>query len=562
MESATDALSRSALRVAGAAVAVAAVVLSAAAMAQQQTAPPPGAAGAITAAPSPAVDNHTAVIRGRVLRADTGRPLSAARVVATRSGSGSEIATSISDESGRFELRQLKAGRYTVQATRTGYVTFSYGQRRLNEAGRAIDVAVARAVSGLEIALPRGGVISGTLLDEHGEPLVGAPVQVMRPQFVNGIRRIVPVGSLTGADLTDDRGHFRLHGLEAGPYYVAAGPSTSPANRDHRPREGAATFYPGTSAAAEAQAIQLDAGQELGGITFTVRPVRLARIRGTIHRSDGTPGRSVRGSNAYGDALGTISVERDGSFVVTEPVPPGRYDLFAVEDGEVATASVSIDGSDVTVPLVMNKASTIRGRLIVEGDASRFLSQLSANAVQARGVANRTIFSNAVLGNDGTFSLTLLPVAYAIDLYFARDWQLLAMRSNGKDVTMQASFEPGELSDLEVVFTNRLTALTGVVHDNRGRVTPDAMIVVFPEDAPARETGISRHIRVVRPDDQGRFSLTGLVPTRYIAIAVESLERGEETDPQTLQRLASRGVPFAISAGQTHAVTLRVVDAP
>ena len=565
MESAADALSRNALRIAGhAAVAAAMMVLSAGATAQQQSTPPSGAAGAIAAAPSarPATDTHTAVIRGRVLRADNGRPLSSARVVATRTGSSSEIATSISDESGRFELRGLGAGRYTVQATRTGYMTFSYGQRRLGEAGRSIDVAVAQVVSDVQMALPRGGVISGTILNEFGEPLVAAPVEVMRPRFVNGVRRLVSMTS-TG-ELTDDRGQFRIHGLEAGAYYVAAGPSSSPADRVSGLSgvpEGLANFYPGTTSVAEAQAIQLDAGQELSGISFTVRHVRLAAIRGTIHRSDGTPSRSVRASNANDDGSGEIRADRDGSFVLPDR-PPGRYQLYAVEDGEVVVASVALDGVDAVVRLTMSKAPSVRGRLIFEGDANRSRPPISGLIVQARGTTSFGMFSNAVLGNDATFSLTLLPVAQMLNVSGARDWQLIAIRSNGEDVTTQASFEPGELSDLEIVFTTRQTTLTGVVHDSRGRVTPDATIVVFPEDARARGTGLSRHVRTVRPDAQGRFSVSGLVATRYIAVAVEDFERGAETDPQTLQRLASRGVPFAIGVGQTHAVTLRVVDTP
>ena len=224
MESAADALSTSTRRGAGLSLVVAVVALSVGAIAQQQATPPSGAAGAIAPAPAtaPAADNHTAVIRGRVLRADIGRPLAFARVSA--SNGASERAVAVTDDSGRFELRGLRAGRYTVLATRTGYVTFSYGQRRSSEAGRSIEVGIAQTVNGIELSLPRGGVITGTVVDQYGEPLVGAPVEVMRPRFVNGVRRMVSMGPLTGADLTDDRGHFRVHGLEAGTYYVAAGP--------------------------------------------------------------------------------------------------------------------------------------------------------------------------------------------------------------------------------------------------------------------------------------------------------------------------------------------------
>jgi hypothetical protein len=170
-------------------------------------------------------------------------------------------------------------------------------------------------------------------------------------------------------------------------------------------------------------------------------------------------------------------------------------------------------------------------------------------------------FSTAIIGNDRTFSLTVLPVAQWLTAG-AGQWQVLSIRSNDEDVTTKASFEPDELSDLEIVFTSRRTTLTGIVHDSRGRVTPDAAIVLFPEDSRIWESGLSRYARVLRPDDQGRFTVSGILPTRYKAIAVEDFERGEETDPQTLQRLSARGVAVTITAGQTHAVNLRVEQAP
>jgi hypothetical protein len=110
------------------------------------------------------------------------------------------------------------------------------------------------------------------------------------------------------------------------------------------------------------------------------------------------------------------------------------------------------------------------------------------------------------------------------------------------------------------VFTTRGTTLTGVVHDRRGRATPDATVILFP-DADSREVELRRDIRVLRPDNQGRFTVSGIWPMKYRAVAVEDLEGGEETNPETLQRLAGRGVAVTITAGQTHAVSLRV-EAP
>jgi hypothetical protein len=63
----------------------------------------------------------------------------------------------------------------------------------------------------------RYAAITGTVLDEHNEPLIGAQVRVLREDFVSGQRRLTP----GAADTTDDRGYFRISTLEPGTYIVA-----------------------------------------------------------------------------------------------------------------------------------------------------------------------------------------------------------------------------------------------------------------------------------------------------------------------------------------------------
>src|SRR5262245_48889792 len=78
-------------------------------------------------------------ISGRVLTADSGRPVKRARVFVTAAelpgGRGA-----LTDDTGLFELSDLPAGRYTLTVSKSGFVSLSYGQRRPLQAGTPLQL--------------------------------------------------------------------------------------------------------------------------------------------------------------------------------------------------------------------------------------------------------------------------------------------------------------------------------------------------------------------------------------------------------------------------------------
>ena len=71
----------------------------------------------------------TGRMTGRVVAADTGRPIKRARVFI----SAAELPAGrgmLTDDSGVFAFTDLPAGRYTINASKSGYIQLSYGQRR------------------------------------------------------------------------------------------------------------------------------------------------------------------------------------------------------------------------------------------------------------------------------------------------------------------------------------------------------------------------------------------------------------------------------------------------
>src|SRR5207244_3198266 len=175
---------------------------------------PPRDAGARTAI-------GTAAISGIVVTDDReARPVRRARV--TLSGANVDLGrTVITDDAGRFSFRSLPAGRFSLGATKEGWISTSFGAKRPGRPGTAIPMSDGQQVANIVLRLPRGAVISGVILDDNGQPAPGTNVRALQYRNVNGERQLAPAfGSATSS--TDDRGAYRLYGLAPGEYVISA----------------------------------------------------------------------------------------------------------------------------------------------------------------------------------------------------------------------------------------------------------------------------------------------------------------------------------------------------
>ena len=246
-------------------VLLAAAVLTGVALAQG----PAGGRGFPRDARQQPTATGTSVIRGRVVAADSGAPIRRAQVRAFSSDMrGSRLAST--DGQGRFEFRDLPAGRWELTASKAGFVSLRLGQRRPFEAGTPVELRDAQVVDRADIALPRGAAITGRVFDEFGDPVAGARLQVLRYQLVQGTRRLTPTGV---DDQSDDTGAFRLFGLTPGDYYVSATVRALPVDDPTVDAAGyAPTYFPGTGNVAEAQRVTLGLGQELTNLSVRAAP--------------------------------------------------------------------------------------------------------------------------------------------------------------------------------------------------------------------------------------------------------------------------------------------------
>jgi protocatechuate 3,4-dioxygenase beta subunit len=528
----------------------------------------------------------TAVLRGLVVGGETGAPLR--RAIVRLSGDGMrEGRIASTDEQGRWELRDLPAGRFSLSASKAGYVTLQFGQRRPFEQGRPVEVRDGQTLENVNFNLPRGGVIAGHVNDEFGEPVAEAMVMALRYRYFNGQRRLVPAGRFSQ---TDDEGSFRIYGLAPGDYYLSATLRTFMFGAgDSTSRSGyAPTYYPGTGSSQQAEKIAVGLGAEMTGITFSLLPVRTATITGTALDSQGRPmaGAFVQLVESSGDGGGGAfmmsfgggtQVGENGHFRLTS-VGPGNYTVMAREmrpgregEGEVAEAQVSVGGEDITgLMMVGTKGATLHGQVLFDVQPAAGSVKPSSVAITATpkdpSAPPQRMFGPGMrdrVNDDWTFDLRAMTGPVVIRTFRTPPGYVLkAVLLNGQDVTDTGfAFRPGEtVNGLQVVLTTQSGSVTGAVTDDRGQPVSDYAAVIFAEDR-AKWGFLSRYVMLARPDQQGAFEAKPLPPGKYLAAAVSYIEDGEQTNPETLERLRSVATPFTLGEGGQQALTLKVVNA-
>lgn len=233
----------------------------------------------------------TASIKGRVFAGDSGKPLRRARITISAIELGRDQRSTSTNVDGRYEIKDLPAGRYTIRVGRSGYLGLQYGQRRPLEQGKPLQLIDRQVVENIDFTLPRASVITGRITDETNEPIADVQVSAMRSMYYQGRRRLVPAGPPAR---TDDAGEYRVIGLVPGSYYMMARLNETWTVVENGVEEMfgyAPTYFPGAMGMTDARRITLGIGQQIGNTNFGLIPGRAATVSGrrTIRRGGRSP---------------------------------------------------------------------------------------------------------------------------------------------------------------------------------------------------------------------------------------------------------------------------------
>jgi hypothetical protein len=416
--------------------------------------------------------------------------------------------------------------------------------------------------------MSRGGVITGRILDERGEPLSLVVIQALEALPGNRQRPL----SSAPATRTDDTGAFRLFGLRPGNYLLQA-QAIRAAPRDAGPGGYAPTFYPGAESAAEAGVIRVGPGAEVGPVEFALVPApRTFTIRGMVLNGDGRP---VSDANVRVLRDTPIRIVLAGQGVVAEPAsrsqPDGTFEIRGVPYGEgaIGVSRYGAPGSEFAyvpitiiddldgVNVLLRPGVTVTGEVIFEGQAPRSLAGLYVRSVPGR--PQGTVALSTQPQADRSFALEQLFGPTLVRADGLPGWHLKAVLHGGRDITDQPiEFNAGG-PQLQVILTDRASVLTGVVTTEKG-IPADAGVLLFSDDHSLWHERFTT-TRASLAGGDGNYRIDGLRSGRYLAIAVPRDDASLSGSTSAyFELLARNATPVMIADAESKSLDLKLAS--
>jgi hypothetical protein len=571
-----------------------------------------GTGAAQQSAPAPLAPIGKGVIVGTVVDAVTGRPIANATVNVSADGNRTRVSV-VADDQGQFVLSEAPAGHLLITSRQKGYMPGQYGVRSLDAAFQWFDLADGEKAGGVVIRMWKYAVVSGTVTDASGEPVVGASVMAARVAIVGG-RTAITGGPKAW---TDRRGIYRLASLPPVDFAIVflPPPSAAPTNPAYP-----TLFYPDTTSPASASVLTLAGGEErrvdfhvTRRTLFTVSGTVTGRLPGqsrplqvSLHPADltGIP-TTVDVMKATVDAQGhfTIPGALPGPYAIeavevpmeTAPAGTSRFSYSQLANGFTTTGGnfsgrggptlplaplpsgttlwahvpITVEDKNVdNVEVLLAPGAHISGRVVFDGNADKpSEATLVSTPVMAMSTDGRELglLPASGIGSDGRFETVGLPPGpYEVTFLFSgpdgTDWTLASINLDGREMIGQ-SLELGaaDLTNAVLTFTDHPGQLSGVVRDDTGKPAPEATIYVFPTDRRqwANAAPIIRNELELRPVKSGSYQTT-LWPGEYFIVAVTATAQEGWRRTDVLDTLAKTARTVKVTLGQSLTIDLTV----
>jgi len=493
-------------------------------------------------------DKRLGSIKGRVVD-EAGVPMANVAInVRPVGGSYDEEQEAATDDNGEFVVDHLSAKPYVIHCEASGYID--------------ADPSSSYYLTGepVTIRMTKGGVITGRVLGGTGEPCVKATVGTVRARDQDG----QPVSSGEESDTaeTDDRGIYRIYGLESG-YYMVRVEGVGTYN-DSQLRSAVPIYYPSVTRDG-AQQVAVARGQEVGGIDITYRSERGHIVSGSFSGMM----HSGSGGEAFIRVFGfkPLAVLEEGyqenRKFLFNGMPNGDYFVVAQNDAEAPTAAsqpyqVTVKGADVRgidlrlVPFAsasgkvsMGPAPAPRGQPECKGTRPGLAQEavVWASRDEKKNDTVKPAFPPELFdeseptapNENGEFSLQgLAPGHYRFGATLPNEAvyvSAISMKApSGKAIDIAASgasLKSGDqLAGISIILAEGASALRGrVVSSAEKAKLPSGLRVHLVPAEPAHANDVLRFAEAEVKSD-GTFALTNIPPGRYRIVAIAVKDRG------------------------------------
>jgi len=511
-----------------------------------------------------------------VLGGATGQPLRRAQVLLRPADSKGTAVFQTTDESGGFSFPKVSPGRYTITAQRDGYLPLSAGRIGDYKMPPIFAVNSGETISSFVYRLTPSGVVSGKVKFDDAEPAVNVAIQLYRTYYERGRHGYAAAASTR----TDDRGEYRVHGLEPGSYYVAAlyqAPPRPPGAEEETRRDAlgnplpelsyAVTFFPEVQKISDAVPVKIAPGDEVPGIDIFLTLVHTAHVRGRVVGTAkgaviASPSVTLRMNDTDNTASVmapmNVAIDKNETFEI-QGVTAGPYLLMAsaTEDGVALTGRVPINIGDADVAnadVVLAPESHWAGKIHWDDDDSTLPEGLMISLQPRRSTASPSL---AKVSENGEFSVPFVPNE-TYDLYVLNapnDSYLKSVRVASSERLAQGLEAPS--GDPPPPLDVRLSSQGGEVVGRA--VTADPKVVASGATValiPDPSAGRVQAYQTTHADEYGNFLLRGLPPGKYVLVAWLDSPPCDVYNPDELPACQAQGSSLTIDEAEQKGVQL------
>lgn len=478
----------------------------------------------------------TGTISGSVVN-ESGQPMPGATVSIRQVNVVTTGRSTVTDSEGAFRVTGLSPALYFVSAYLPAYVT--------PPADDDTPTSYYRIGDSVRLELIRGGVITGTVTNAAGEPVIGVRVRAQMVRDAKGEVPKRPPFAGPGRP-TDDRGVYRLFGLMPGTYLVSAG-GTGAVESQFNPYNSDGPTYAPSGTRDNAGEVSIRSGEE-SNADIRYRGESGHIISGTV-KLTGTSGASIvliPAGPTVGPTGNTFQAPGGRGFAF-DGLADGDYELVAQEmtspqnsltpSFSVSEAQrVTVKGADVTgIELFPRPLATINGRIVLEPSKApqcqgKRRPSFSEMVVELRrpekdeGKESKWLLRplSAPVSPDpkGSFVLrNVWPGRYQFDSrFYARYWYLDSINITSANAKIDAAAKWTSVKSGELLANLTITLAEGAA-SIRGRVAaaPGVTLYLVPAER-EKTTDVLRFFAVPIAAD-GTFALNNVPPGRYWSLA-------------------------------------------